>query len=33
MNYLTLSELIQIMMLLLALATFIVSFYHNDKKR
>ncbi len=33
MNYLTLSELMQIMMLLLALATFIVSFFHNDKKR
>ncbi len=33
MNFITLTELLQILMLLLAFATFILSFFHNNRKR
>ncbi len=33
MNYLTLTDLINILMLLLAFGTFILAFFNNDRKR
>ncbi len=33
MNYMTLTDVIGILMLLLAFGTFILSFFNNDKKR